>query len=71
MLTVLPVAFRIQQNNEDFEVYRHVKEVGREGLDAADLTGQRSTSKTTKEQKVQIAGWVLDKWKFLPMINET
>ena len=63
--------FSIQQTNPDFDIYRNVKDVGRLGLDPAALTGERSTSKTTKEQKVQIAGWRLDKWKFLPMIEET
>ena len=61
----------IQQENGDFELWRHVKAVGRQGLDPTELSGKRATSKTTKEDKIQIAGWVLDKWKFLPMLNET
>lgn len=61
----------VKWKNEDFALWRRVKEVGREGLEGSEITGQRSSSKTTKEDKIGIAGWVLDKWKFLPMINET
>lgn len=61
----------VQQQNGDFALWRHVKAVGREGLDPEELSGKRATSKTTKEDKIQIGGWVLDKWKFLPMLNET
>lgn len=61
----------ILNESEEFELYRKVREVGREGLDAADVTGSRTTSKTNKDMKVESSGWVLDKWKFLPMMNET
>lgn len=61
----------VRWENPDFELWRHARAVGRDGLDPAELSGKRTTSKTTKEEKVQIAGWVLDKWKFLPMLNET
>ena len=61
----------LQQEHEDFELYRRVKAVGREGLDPADLTGTSSSRTTTPDQKHTISGWVLDKWKFLPMLNET
>lgn len=61
----------IKSQNGDFELWRRVKAVGRQGLDPGELSGKRTSSKTTKEDKIQIGGWVLDKWKFLPMLNET
>lgn len=61
----------IVQSNPDFELYRRVKEVGRQGIPPEDLTGVRTTNKQTDEEKMLIPGWVLDKWKFLPMMNET
>jgi hypothetical protein len=61
----------ILEESEEFELYRKVREVGRLGLDPADITGSRTTSKTDKDMKIEISGWVLDKWKFIPMMNET
>ena len=46
-------------------------DVGREGLAPTDLTGARTTALTTSDDKMVVAGWVLDKWKFLPMMTET
>lgn len=62
---------RIQQHNDDYALWRKVHEVGRQGLEAEALTGTRTTSKTSAEDKMVVAGWVLDKWKFIPMMNET
>lgn len=62
---------QIRQHNHDFALYRHVKEVGRQGLAAEELTGTRTKSITTADDKMVVAGWVLDKWKFLAMMNET
>ncbi len=61
----------ILQSNPDFRLYHRVKEVGREGLQPEDLTGVRTTDATTDEDKVLVPGWVVDKWKFIPMMNET
>lgn len=61
----------ILQNNSDFTLYRRVKEVGRLGLLPEDLTGVRTKDNTTDEEKKMLPGWVLDKWKFIPMMNET
>lgn len=61
----------ILEQNPDFTLYRRVKEVGRLGLEPDDLTGVRTTDNTTDAEKVLVPGWVLDKWKFLPMMNET
>lgn len=61
----------LRMEHDDFELYRHVKAVGREGLDLGSLTGTSSSRQISKDQKHTISGWVLDKWKFLPMLNET
>lgn len=50
----------------EFEIYRRLQEVGREGLTdeewGDDTNGPLG--------KVNNPGWKLDKWKFLPMIDE-
>lgn len=61
----------IKESNLDFTLYHRVKEVGRQGLQPDDLTGVRTTDSTTDEDKVLLPGWVIDKWKFIPMMNET
>ena len=61
----------ILEESEEFELYRKVRQVGRLGLEPGDVTGSRTTSKTNKNMKIDISGWVLDKWKFIPMMNET
>lgn len=50
----------------EFEVYRHLRQVGRAGLTDADF-GDDSNGPFGK---VNNPGWKLDKWKFLPMIDE-
>ncbi|CZT25788.1 uncharacterized protein RCC_11457 [Ramularia collo-cygni] len=54
----------------DFMHYRHIQQVGREGLHASELSGGVS-EEVGKFGKNNNAGWRLDKWKFLPMINRT
>lgn len=61
----------ILEDNPDFTLYHRVKQVGRLGLNPNDLTGVRTKDNTTDEEKVLVPGWVLDKWKFIPMMNET
>ena len=61
----------LRLEHDDFQLYRHVKAVGREGLDLGSLTGSSSSRQISKDQKHTMSGWVLDKWKFLPMLNET
>ncbi|CAK3960817.1 glycosyltransferase family 31 [Lecanosticta acicola] len=60
----------IKTTNVDFQHYMHVQEVGRQGLDKAELSGQVS-EESGPVGKLDNAGWNLDKWKFLPMANET
>lgn len=61
---------QIINTHMDFKHYRHVQHVGREGLDASELSGNVS-AEVGKFGKQGNAGWRLDKWKFLPMINRT
>lgn len=55
----------IKDTNKDFEIYRHIREVGREGLNESELSGPVS-DESGPVGKNDNAGWRLDKWKFLP-----
>jgi hypothetical protein len=55
--------------NEDFELYLRLRQYGRAGLKDDELSGQASFE-GSKGGKVENPGWRLDKWKFLPMLNE-
>ncbi|KAJ6190072.1 hypothetical protein N7519_000093 [Penicillium mononematosum] len=50
----------------EFDIYRRLQEVGREGLTEAEW-GDDTNGPLGK---VNNPGWKLDKWKFLPMIDE-
>lgn len=60
----------IKLHNRDFEHYQHVLKVGREGLKDSELSGKISWE-SGPVGKNDNTGWVLDKWKFLPMLNST
>lgn len=60
------VTERTMETEPEFEVYRHLQEVGRPGLTEMDF-GDDSNGPFGK---VNNPGWKLDKWKFLPMIDE-
>ncbi|THY44426.1 hypothetical protein D6C99_06778 [Aureobasidium pullulans] len=57
-------------HHADFELYRSLKQSGREVLQSDDLSGS-DTEATQLHGKPENPGWKLDKWKFLPMINKT
>jgi hypothetical protein len=61
----------IVANNRDFELYRRVKQHGRAVLSPSELSGNRSQAPPSGTGNVEIAGWKLDKWKFVPMVNRT
>jgi hypothetical protein len=61
---------KIKETHDDFALYRHIQEVGREGLDDSELSGPVSYE-SGPVGKFENKGWLLDKWKFLPMANET
>ncbi|KAF2172564.1 glycosyltransferase family 31 protein [Zasmidium cellare ATCC 36951] len=60
----------IKSKNDDFKHYLHVQEAGRQNLNDDELSGKIS-AESGPVGKSDNAGWRLDKWKFLPMINRT
>ena len=57
-------------NNKDFEVYRRLKEHDRTALAQSELSGNDTWAPGGSGHE-EVAGWKLDKWKFLPMVNQT
>ncbi|EAW07576.1 uncharacterized protein ACLA_022900 [Aspergillus clavatus NRRL 1] len=57
----------LKSTHPDFDLYRRLQHTGRAALTRSDLTDDPSTP----SGKPTNPGWKLDKWKFLPMINET
>ncbi|KAF7595544.1 hypothetical protein BBP40_005579 [Aspergillus hancockii] len=57
----------IKQKYHDFDLYNRLRASGRAGLTAEDINHDPSTPSGKPDNR----GWLLDKWKFLPMINET
>lgn len=60
----------IRNTHKDFKHYQHILSAGRKGLDESELSGAVS-EETGGAGKGDNPGWSLDKWKFLPMMNET
>jgi hypothetical protein len=60
------VSTEVKQKVSDFDLYNRVRLFGREGLIAADTM----TETNGPGGKPNNPGWKLDKWKFLPMIDE-
>ena len=67
---LVDVAEDIKKTHEDFTHYQHVLRVGREHLSTSELSGNVSWE-SGPVGKTDNAGWRLDKWKFLPMMNAT
>ena len=61
---------RWTQSSQDFEIYLRLQQFGRDGLKPDELSGKASFE-GSKSGKGDNPGWKLDKWKFLPMMNET
>lgn len=59
----------IKQTNEDFELYRRLREHGRGILNDSELSGPESPD-SGQIGKLENKGWKLDKWKFLPMMAD-
>ncbi|THC99725.1 hypothetical protein EYZ11_000775 [Aspergillus tanneri] len=57
----------IKQTVADFNLYNRLREGGRSALTTDDMNDDPSTPNGKPENP----GWILDKWKFLPMIDET
>ncbi|KAK3704170.1 hypothetical protein LTR37_014010 [Vermiconidia calcicola] len=60
----------LKESNNDFELYLRLQQHGRESLHDYELSGKASFE-GSKSGKGDNPGWKLDKWKFLPMMNET
>ncbi|KAL2222920.1 hypothetical protein M432DRAFT_27653 [Thermoascus aurantiacus ATCC 26904] len=60
------VSHEIKQTNPDFGIYNRVRVYGRKGLQESDLVKDVNGP----SGKLKNPGWKLDKWKFLPMIDE-
>ncbi|EME89528.1 glycosyltransferase family 31 protein [Pseudocercospora fijiensis CIRAD86] len=60
----------IKTTNDDWTHYQRILKLGRSGLDKSELSGNNSYD-SGPFGKNENAGWRLDKWKFLPMMNST
>lgn len=61
---------RVKDTHPDFELYRRLRENGRDTLDGSELSGAVSQD-SGAIGKIDNQGWRLDKWKFLPMALRT
>lgn len=50
----------------DFDIYNRIKKLGRKGLEQGDFADEANSA----IGKPNNPGWKLDKWKFLPMVQE-
>jgi fringe-like protein len=60
------VSSEVKQKVSDFDLYNRVQLFGRKGLVAADTMAEVNGPRGMPNNP----GWKLDKWKFLPMIDE-
>jgi hypothetical protein len=60
----------IKTKNEDFALWRLMQERGRAALKNTELSGPVNPQRS-EPSKSGNPGWLLDKWKFLPMLNRT
>ncbi|KAI9927884.1 hypothetical protein ASPWEDRAFT_52409 [Aspergillus wentii DTO 134E9] len=58
---------QVKRNIPDFNIYNRIQELGRDGLKTDDFADEANTNLG----KPNNPGWKLDKWKFLPMVQET
>lgn len=64
------VSPEIKASNADFELYRRLQQGGRAGLNASELSDADSKP-VSLIGNTDNPGWKLDKWKFLPIVNQT
>ncbi|KAK2745317.1 hypothetical protein FQN55_006221 [Onygenales sp. PD_40] len=60
---------KIKNTHPDFKLYTALRDSGRPALSTFDITA--NDDKSTPSGKPNNPGWLLDKWKFLPMMHET
>jgi hypothetical protein len=59
-----------KKERDDFKLYHHLQEHGREGLPSQKIMTPQSGSSKGDYLNTENDGWKLDKWKFLPMIDQ-
>lgn len=59
-----------RKEHEDFKLYHHLQEHGRNGLADQKVINPPSGSSKGDYLNTENDGWKLDKWKFLPMIDQ-
>ncbi|KAH8728354.1 hypothetical protein GQ44DRAFT_724361 [Phaeosphaeriaceae sp. PMI808] len=64
------VSEKTRKENEDFKLYRHLQDHGRRGLPNQKVVTSLSGSSQGDYLQTDKDGWKLDKWKFLPMIEQ-
>lgn len=60
----------IKATHADFDLYRRMQSQSRAALDPSELSGSPEAFERV-DGNMQNPGWKLDKWKFMPMINDT
>lgn len=63
------VSENVREQNPDFEIYRRMNQYGRAAL--ADGAFDGGSTEVNVLGNRENPGWKLDKWKFLPMVNQT
>ncbi|GAM84713.1 hypothetical protein ANO11243_027140 [Dothideomycetidae sp. 11243] len=63
---------KYKENAPEFEMYRRVREGGRDALGGEELTNKAGMNRhPSDEAKLAMGGWRVDKWKFLAVWNHT
>ncbi|THC89348.1 hypothetical protein EYZ11_011201 [Aspergillus tanneri] len=57
----------VKRTVPDFDIYNRIQQQGRAGLESNDFADEANSA----IGKPNNPGWKLDKWKFLPMVQET
>ncbi|KNG47901.1 glycosyltransferase family 31 protein [Stemphylium lycopersici] len=64
------VSENTKQDSDDFKLYHQLQEHGRPGVKQQQVMTSLSGSSQGDYLRTDNAGWQLDKWKFLPMIDQ-
>ncbi|KAF2032930.1 hypothetical protein EK21DRAFT_98514 [Setomelanomma holmii] len=60
----------VKKEHEDFKLYHHLQTYGRKGLPDQKVVTALSGSTKGDYMQTDKDGWKLDKWKFLPMMDQ-
>ena len=64
------VSEKTKREHQDFKLYHHLHKHGRQGLGTQKVITAQSGSTKGDYLNTDSDGWSLDKWKFLPMIDQ-